>query len=368
MRKVMLSIWLSVFLVACKHPIEIIGGGDVLSESGDRDCSLEEFQAQATVCTENTVSDDYLETYYAQARPGWQFSGWGYYCPDNGLSNECTFNLSKEFMDAFPIEEAAPLIAYFRREVDEGHNALLMGHSFFKPFASALPGDAAAAGFEDHSQIDFFSGGSGGAPLSFWNHQQLSGQIKTALDDGGYTLLGMTYYPLQENGVPVAENLQGYKNWIDYALAKNPNIKVFIGMPWGRNSNQLTYKQFYQEWKMGHEEVHDFIDALRADNPGMDIYCLPYGLAVMELNKRFESGQLPDIIGEVGAGRDYMFSDELGHHGPIVFDLARLVWLRAIYGVELETHNFNYAQEWQADLVEIANLAMNRHDHYYDAR
>ena len=106
---------------------------------------------------------------------------------------------------------------------------------------------------------------------------------------------------------------------------------------------------------------------LREEYPQLEIYCLPYGLAVMELNKRYEAGNVPELLGEVGeSGSDYMFTDDLGHPGAMVTDLVRLTWLRGIYGVDLSSFANGYS--YDVDLAEIAPVGMNRHDHHYDAR
>jgi len=41
---------LALTLAGCRHPIEIIGQGDVLSATGDRDCLLEDLQASKKIC------------------------------------------------------------------------------------------------------------------------------------------------------------------------------------------------------------------------------------------------------------------------------------------------------------------------------
>ena len=353
---------------ACRHPIEIIGEGDVMSASGNRDCLLEEFQEGQANCAKNKVTGAYKETYFAVPRAGSQFVAWGNYCTKSAQADQCKFKMAKQQVQDSAIDEAPPLVAYFRKEVTTGHKALLMGHSFFDPFSNALPADAANAGVKGHTQVSFMSGGSGGAPLSFWNNAEHSANIKNALDAGGFNLLAMTYYPLEEEGALPGENLQGYRNWIDYALHENSDFSVFIGMPWARNAAAFAYKEWYADWKMIHEqEIHGFVDALRQEYPGLNIYCLPYGQAVMELNKRFEAGKVPDLLGEVGEpGADYMFTDDLGHAGAMAYDLVRLVWLRAIYGIDLENYQDGYT--YSIDLSEIAMLALSKHDHLYDTQ
>ena len=35
----------AIFFISCSHPIVIVGDGDVMSASGERDCLLEDFLA-----------------------------------------------------------------------------------------------------------------------------------------------------------------------------------------------------------------------------------------------------------------------------------------------------------------------------------
>ena len=200
MLKPLFLVALACTLMACRHPLFIIGEGDIMSASGERDCLLEDFQGAQANCTENTVNGRYKETYFAVPRSGSQFVAWGNYCAKGLPADECDFKASKQQVQDSPIDEAPPLVAYFREEVTQGHHAITMGHSFFNPFAGALPADAAAAGFEDHTQVHFSSGGSGGAPLSFWNSAESNTDIKSALDAGGMTLLGNDLLPPSGRG------------------------------------------------------------------------------------------------------------------------------------------------------------------------
>ena len=58
-----------ILLGACKQPLEIHGGeGDILSQSGMRDCSLEDYLAGLPNCVDNTVENEaYEEVYTARA-------------------------------------------------------------------------------------------------------------------------------------------------------------------------------------------------------------------------------------------------------------------------------------------------------------
>jgi hypothetical protein len=102
-------------LCGCSHPIDIVGQGDVLSASGDRDCLLEEHRKHSEDCTLNYIMAEYVETYSAIPRPGWRFDRWGNYCTD---SNEptCSFDVPAEIVEASWGVVAEPLVAYFKRD------------------------------------------------------------------------------------------------------------------------------------------------------------------------------------------------------------------------------------------------------------
>jgi hypothetical protein len=357
---------LALTLAGCRHPIEIIGQGDVLSATGDRDCLLEDFQAGKKNCSKNNVTTSYQETYFAVPRKGWQFGGWGTYCSYGVPTDQCSFNVSDEAINEFSLEEVPPLTAYFRREVTAGHKALLMGHSFFEPFSARLPEYAASAGFDDHIQDKFFSGGGGGAPSAFWNDTGSENNvgIKQVLDVGGITLFGMTYYPNPDR----ENNLQGYKNWIDYALKNNDNFTVFIGAPWNLNPATIPAQKYKKDWlEFETAEIHDFIDQLRDAYPSLAFYCIPYGLGASELRIKLATGKLPDIESlnpSAGPG-DWIYSDDLGHASDMLTRLGSLIWLKAIYGVDL--NEYNYDHPYSVNLKAMATKILNQHNHHYDA-
>ena len=75
---------------SCRHPLEIIGQGDISSLGGERGCSLVQFDAGDPACTDNDVFEAYDETYVdTTPYPGWVFKGWRTYCAYSNLSNEC---------------------------------------------------------------------------------------------------------------------------------------------------------------------------------------------------------------------------------------------------------------------------------------
>lgn len=77
-------------LYGCTHPIEIVGQGDVISASGQRNCRLEEAPCAFLIV------GAYDETYTAVAHPGHRFSHWEG-CGD-GASTSCSVSVSAEIV------------------------------------------------------------------------------------------------------------------------------------------------------------------------------------------------------------------------------------------------------------------------------
>jgi hypothetical protein len=111
---------------------------------------------------------------------------------------------------------------------------------------------------------------------------------------------------------------------------------------------------------------HDFIDKLRALYPGVEIFCIPYGQATLELRALLEAGNLPDLSVLTGAAGDGLFRDFKGHghEGEILYDTAELVWLNAIYGVELD--KCAYDPGYITAIKAIAKAIMDGHDPAYN--
>jgi hypothetical protein len=239
-----------------------------------------------------------------------------------------------------------------------GFNSLFIGHSFFKPFADGMPNYSAAAGIAGHTQTVVFSGGATGSPQALWENASKRAEIQAVLDGGDVELFGMTYHP----DYPTTA---GYENWIDYALAQNPRTRFFVALPWIATPNSFSTTDYNNLWHAYQPLWHDFIDSLRTLYPGVDIYSIPYGQSAVELRNRFSAGNLPDVQQMTGAATTSIYTDALGHPGNILRDLGRLVWLNAIYDVDLST--YSYGPFYNTDLKPIAQSIMAGHDPNYDA-
>ena len=102
-------------VIACSHPLEIRGEGDILSASGTRDCYLENFQSGAESCSKNLVVGDYRETYHAVPREGWEFVSWENCFDEGSALDQCRLDFDAGTVEKFWGETAAPLVAVFQQ-------------------------------------------------------------------------------------------------------------------------------------------------------------------------------------------------------------------------------------------------------------
>ncbi len=102
-------------LAGCSHPLEIAGEGDIVSASGERDCSLEEYNSGAPTCSENYIIGAYDEIYQALPRPGWEFEGWGNCQHANPQTQYCGFSVPAKTVQDFWGNTVPPLVAYFAK-------------------------------------------------------------------------------------------------------------------------------------------------------------------------------------------------------------------------------------------------------------
>jgi len=240
-----------------------------------------------------------------------------------------------------------------------GFNALFIGHSFFRPIASTMPLHAETAGIQYHTQTVVFSGGASGAPEALWNNVGKSEEIRSALDTGGIDFFAMTYhgdYP----------TLTGYTNWISYALEKNQSTHIAIALPWSPYPESTDSVSYGSTWKEAHTSgFHDLIDQLRVLYPDTNIFCIPYGQSAVELRDLYALGNLDDVEALVSGSVDSIYNDTLGHGDDILLAVSEMVWLNAIYGVDLS--DYAYEPDFTVDIKAIAESIMEEHSSEYDA-
>ena len=260
----------------------------------------------------------------------------------------------------------------------QGYNMLLIGNSFFKPYADHLNNLASYANLNEHSSTIVKRGGENGRPINLWNDSNTEEHqlIKATLDQGNLDYFGMTSGYDFDSENPT----EGHSAWIQYALQKNPNIIIFIAIgsfdfpngdsnstrpDWdtfasdnGFNSIQEFYDYYIN--KVIHKEI---VDELRLEFPSTKIFTIPTGWATKNLAQMNLDNELLDDISMVGPKSSSIFTDEKGHQGQIVIETGTMIWLNSIYNVDLSS--FNYDTGFTTDLHAIAQDIINDHDPNY---
>ena len=260
----------------------------------------------------------------------------------------------------------------------QGYNMLLIGNSFFKPYADHLNTLATEANFNEHNSTIVKRGGELGRPINLWNDSNTEEHqlIKSTLDQGNIEVFGMTSGYDIDSDNPT----EGHSAWINYALQNNPNIIIFIAIPtfdfpngesngtrpdWntfasdnGFNSIQEFYDYYVNE--MVHKEI---VDELRLEFPSTKIFTIPTGWATINLAQLKLDNQLLDDISMFGPKSSSIFTDQKGHQGQIVIETGTMIWLNSIYNVDLSS--FIYDTGFNTDLHAIAQDIIDTHDSNY---
>ena len=257
-----------------------------------------------------------------------------------------------------------------------GSNMLLIGNSFFRPYAEKLDEMAIDANFLDHKSTIVIRGGENGRAINFWNDSSSEEHnlIKSKLDQGDIDFFGMT------SGHDSSNRIEGFKAWIEYALQKNPNVNIFISLApfdfpngdpnstrpdwdtFAENYGYSSIQEMYDAWQ--NEIMHkEIVDKLRIEFPSTKIFTIPTGWATLNLYQMKIDELLLDEISMFGPRATSIFTDEKGHQGDIVRETGGLVWLNSIYGVHLRTNDFDTG--FKTDLHTIAENIMDLHDQNY---
>ena len=251
---------------------------------------------------------------------------------------------------------------------NEGYNMLLIGNSFFKPYAEKLDDLSTIAGFENHNSTRITRGGDNGRPINFWNDSNSNEhlQIKAALDQGNIDIFGMTA------GNEPEDRTEGHRTWINYALENNPDISIFIAIPqidfpanWEERAQEYgfdTIQELYDYFV--NDIVHnEMVDQLRIEFPSTNIFTIPTGWTSVYLDQMNTDNELSDDITRFGPQATSLFVDNKGHQGDIIREAGALLWLKSIYSVDLNT--FSYDTGFNTNLNEIVNQIEDSHDPNY---
>ena len=235
----------------------------------------------------------------------------------------------------------------------EDYNVLYIGHSFGRKFAETLQDYAYTAGFSDHAQYIEFSGGESGSPGLLWEDAKHQANIKAFLDTGEIDVLIMIC--CSPEFIETLDTDQAIWNFTDYAVEKNPDIRIGLSMPWkdfpGDYENASEYAanstlDLYPYWG-------NLSDDLRADYPGTEVFTFHHGALAYEMREMFEAGELEgDVERLQGPKATSLFTDEKGHAGQMLIDTGTLIWLHAVHGADPMT--MPEFTQWEADIRQIA--------------
>ena len=263
----------------------------------------------------------------------------------------------------------------------QGLKSLYMGHSYFRRQAEAMQEYAEIAGISGHESTSVFYGGFKGSAAAIWENESAPDSratIQGHLDSGDIEMFGMTISVDMEASADdvrhVDNQIQGIKNWIEYALSKNPNTSFFVAQPWlGRPLEYVGDTGDPQT--SGHEEYRDRIlqaesgitvlmDDLRETFPDTEIFLLAYGQGSVELRTLYNTGKLPDVDTLVSNGGLLgIHSDEHGHAEQLLTDVNTLVWLKSIYNYDVL--QFAKVYPYSTDIKQIAHDVTERQNPAY---
>ena len=238
-------------------------------------------------------------------------------------------------------------------------NVLYIGHSFGRPFAELTEEYAHTAGIKKHAQYIEFSGGESGSPGLLWKDAEHQANIKAFLDTGEIDVLVMIC--CSPEFIETLDTDQAIWNFTDYAVEKNPHIRIGLAMPWkdypGEYENATEYAEnstldLWPYWG-------NLSDDLRADYPGTGVFTFHHGAVMYELRAMFEDGEINDDVNQMtGPKKSSIFTDAKGHAGDIAKDTGTYVWLNAIHGVD--PMDMPLANQYTIDIREIASKVITK--------
>jgi hypothetical protein len=131
-------IFFLLLLQACKHPLAIVGEGDIvdLNKTGFG-CTLAQFNDDDPACA-NDVQSDYLVNYSAVPHPGWRFSHWDGACGQLSEGDNCRFDVPVLFVDYWDTKikfQVDRLTAVFVENIDISCGGIAPDNLFISGFA-----------------------------------------------------------------------------------------------------------------------------------------------------------------------------------------------------------------------------------------
>lgn len=253
-----------------------------------------------------------------------------------------------------PGENPAPMFP-------RGGRILFAGHSFFVPVARTFNRIAqfGPTHYPDHVSLEpVFSGGESGSPLNLWKDPQDRNAILAALEsDPPPEVLALT---LHEDTIQ-----EHYQLWLDAAKSRVPDIALLIVFPFAPMGAVTPLDEYGELARDAVGRLGEVADALREDNPDNAIYAMEQASTSVSMKSMFEDGLLDDDVPNgLLCGSGCLFRDaEPGHPGEMMYDMAALVWLHILYGMDPTTYTPPYKDWYSEDAVRnITTVAIHSNE------
>ncbi len=144
--KALLLLALALSITGCKLAVIVVEGGEVLSVSGTRDCSVN------SICVFEVTDTDFHDTFTAVPQPGWEFVRWNaggdFFCEDSTDPSCFLSNVGTDGIQAI-VDAIATQKTYYIMPV-------------FQPLGAAITDTVVAAG-KEWAQPDLFTNLTWGA-------------------------------------------------------------------------------------------------------------------------------------------------------------------------------------------------------------
>ncbi|HCE44251.1 MAG TPA: hypothetical protein DET40_11945 [Lentisphaeria bacterium] len=229
---------------------------------------------------------------------------------------------------------------------------LYMGHSFFMPIAEKFKQHPPRCGFTGYRQFTAGAGGDQGAPGNIWKRLAADAPVRKLIEAGQVDAIVLTYYPNS------GSELSDYERWVDYGLKYNAGTQFYVVAPWPKY-NHTSLAEFEKDGQKHYAIIKGIIEQLQKKYKDTKFTCIPQGLGVIELRRRFEKGEIPELAGlcKEDASKkegEFLFIDKLGHGDKMIHTLSQLIWLAVIFNVDVRTYDWDTGYKKNIDLKTLA--------------
>ncbi len=317
-----------LLLTACYHPLEIQGRGDIVSSTGQNNCSLEEQPC------ENLITGDYYVTYRAAPREGWRFDSWEG-CGDQ--FPECALNVPAQVVREFWGQTMIPLVAVFEPSAEPSAERtpspltvkqIHSGHSLtdVAAFKGNWPGHLQA--MINQLQPNAAQIGKStlpGSPMSWrWANAPGYGSPDARQDISNWELLIITEsVPLFEEPYK-QEHRDWLRTWAEHAWTYGnggDGAPTLLYSIWTNiDDRDGDFRTLLSQYEADWEAMADYASANLP--PEASVYIIPGHRLMIRLYDDIEAGAVPGISNISGFFEDTIHSNGLGSYALALLHLA----------------------------------------------